>query len=354
MSPATEVPALELGPGYRISPVLQGCWQLAADHGSAALDFATLCRRWDEDRAVGLTTFDCADIYTGVEQLIGRYGARLADPRAIQIHTKYVPDRRALAGLDRRQVESSIDRSLRRLRRESLDLVQLHWWDYGVPGYVEAAGWLDDLRRAGKIRHLGLTNFDLRRTHEIAAAGVPLTALQVQYSVLDRRPRGELAQWCHENGVGLLCYGGLAGGFLTDAYLTSLRDQAPDNRSQIKYRLIIDEIGGWGKLQLVLDCLAQIAQRHQVSVATTALRWVLDRSAVAGVIVGNGRRHRLADYLDLWRGSWQGEDFSELEQIVADLAGPAGAVYELERDPLGKHMAILRMNLNNAGVNKGE
>ena len=63
---------------------------------------------------------------------------------------------------------------------------QLHWWDYGVPGYVEAAVWLDELRRAGKIRHVGVTNFDQPRLSDILASGAPITSHQVQYSVLDR------------------------------------------------------------------------------------------------------------------------------------------------------------------------
>ena len=92
--------------------------------------------------------------------------------------------------------------------------MQLHWWDYDVPGYVDAAGWLDEMRRAGKIRHLGLTNFDHQRLGEIVAAGIPVVSHQVQYSVLDRRPADAMASLCARHGIGLLCYGALAGGFL--------------------------------------------------------------------------------------------------------------------------------------------
>ena len=111
----------------------------------------------------GITTFDCADIYTGVEALIGewlkRRGARGAAV-PVQVHTKYVPDLDRLPTHSRADVVRGVDRSLARLGVERLDLVQLHWWDYDVPGYVDAAAWLDELRRAGKIRHVGLTNFD--------------------------------------------------------------------------------------------------------------------------------------------------------------------------------------------------
>ena len=105
-----------------------------------------------------------------------------------------------------------VDRSLTRLQVERLDLVQLHWWDFDVPGYIEAAVWLDELRRAGKIRNVGLTNFDRLRLTEILAAGVPIATHQVQCSVLDRRPAGGMAALCAERGIRLLCYGAVAEG----------------------------------------------------------------------------------------------------------------------------------------------
>src|SRR5438309_53521 len=200
------IPRVELASGYTISRVLKGGWQLAGGHGpvdgAAALD--------DMDRFVeaGVTTFDCADIYTGVEALIGRWlkrrkGRAGAD---VQVHTKYVPDLDRLPAHSRADVVRGVDRSLARLGVERLDLVQLHWWDYSVPGYVEAAVWLDELRRAGKIRHVGLTNFDQQRLSEIVAGGATITSHQVQYSVIDRRPAAGLAAQCARDRIGLLCH----------------------------------------------------------------------------------------------------------------------------------------------------
>src|SRR5262245_41746904 len=143
----------------------------------------------------GVTTFDCADIYTGVEALIGRWRRRRKGSAGadVQVHTKYVPDLDRLNTHSRADVSRGVERSLARLGVERLDLVQLHWWDYDIPGFVDVAGWLDELRRTGKIRHVGLTNFDRGRQAEIVAAGVPIVSHQVQYSVLDRRPANGLA-----------------------------------------------------------------------------------------------------------------------------------------------------------------
>jgi aryl-alcohol dehydrogenase-like predicted oxidoreductase len=345
---AEACPVVELAPGYEIPRLITGCWQLAADHGAASADFEELATRWSRAVDAGYTTFDCADIYTGVEELLGRFLQRVSNPERVRIHTKYVPDRGDLATLDRRQVERAVDRALVRLGRDRLDMLQFHWWDYAIEGCVEAACWLEEIRRKGKIRLLGLTNFDLEHTERIVEAGVQVSALQVQYSLLDRRPKQGLADWCHRRGVALLAYGCLAGGFLTDAHRL-----APDpgttslaNRSLAKYRLIVDELGGWRVLQELLAALAAVSTRHRVSLATTAIRWVLDRPAVAAAIVGASRKKRAAGSRALWSPQWSGESWDELRQVLRRYPGPGGEVYGLERDPEGPHMAILRMGLN--------
>ena len=124
---------LALAPGYRIPRIVRGGWQLAGDHG--AVDNA----RALDDMAVfvdaGLNTVDGADIYTGVEALYGEFNARRMSqglPR-LQVHTKFVPDYGDLATVDAAYVRRIIERSLKRLNVERLDLVQFHWWDYTVP-----------------------------------------------------------------------------------------------------------------------------------------------------------------------------------------------------------------------------
>jgi aryl-alcohol dehydrogenase-like predicted oxidoreductase len=346
------IPRVELASGYTISRVLKGGWQLAGGHGPvdgvAALD--------DMDRFVeaGVTTFDCADIYAGVEALIGRWLRRrkgnAGAASGVQVHTKYVPDLDRLSTHSRADVVRGVDRSLARLEVERLDLVQLHWWDYSVPGYVEAAMWLDELRRAGKIRHVGLTNFDRQRLSEIVAGGAAITSHQVQYSVIDRRPAAGLAAQCARDGIGLLCYGAVAGGFLSDRYLGAPDPVPPlENRSLVKYRLIIDEFGGWNRFQEMLAALGRIASRHQATIGAVAIRWVIDQPGVSGVIVG--ARH--ARHLDQIRKACELElddaDRLEISRVQSASAGPDGDVYALERVKGGRHASIMRYTLQKAG-----
>jgi aryl-alcohol dehydrogenase-like predicted oxidoreductase len=342
-----EVPRVQLAPGYTVSRVLKGGWQLAGGHGT--VDMRPALADMDRFAEAGITTFDCADIYTGVEALIGEWlKRRVAQGAAVpvQVHTKYVPDLDRLPTHSRADVVRGVDRSLTRLGLDRLDLVQLHWWDYDVPGFVDAAAWLDELRLAGKIRHVGLTNFDQTRLNEIVAAGVAVVSHQVQYSVLDRRPANGIAAQCARDGIGLLCYGALAGGFLSDRYLGQRDPAAPlENRSLVKYRLIIDEFGGWERFQQMLAALGEVAARHGVGIGAVALRWVLDQPGVSGVIVGARHARHLEQARQACVLALDEDDRAAIARVQSASTGPAGDVYDLERVKGGPHASIMRYTL---------
>jgi aryl-alcohol dehydrogenase-like predicted oxidoreductase len=339
----------EIAPGYSVSRVIKGGWQLAGGHGP--VDRTQALRDMRLFVEAGITTFDCADIYSGVEELIGAflsdYGPGRAGRSEVEIHTKYVPDRAALASLRKPQVERAVERSLRRLRVERLDLVQLHWWDYGVPGWIEAAGWLDELRAAGKIRHLGLTNFDRPHLAQILAAGAQIVSHQVQYSVVDRRPEAGMADLCQENGILLLCYGSVLGGLLSERFHGTLAPEpSQENRSLSKYLLVVEEFGGWPLFQSLLAALREVARKREVDVASVAMRWVLDRPSVAAVIVGARNASHLARNRAVLDLRLEAEDYALIEAVADRRKGPAGDTYGLEREKGGRHAAIMGYDLN--------
>jgi aryl-alcohol dehydrogenase-like predicted oxidoreductase len=298
---------------------------------------------------LGVTTFDCADIYTGVEELYGRFIRRwknTSNPAPLQIHTKFVPDYSSLALVDRAYVERIVDRSLSRLGVERLDLVQYYWWRDDVPGMEETAGWLGDLRAAGKIRHVAATNMCVERLRRIEDVGVHIVADQVQYSALDRRPEEDLVEHAESTGMRALCYGALAGGFLTDRWLGSREPSELTNRSLVKYRLIIDEFGGWDAYQRLMAELGQIAREYGVDLATVALRFVLDQPHVAAVIAGAtkiGQMERNVRALDF---TLSAADHARIRRHVDAAPGPLGEVFGLERDREGAHGRIMRYDLN--------
>jgi aryl-alcohol dehydrogenase-like predicted oxidoreductase len=334
-----------LAGGYDISRVLKGGWQLAGGHGS--IEAASALADMDRFVEAGITTFDCADIYTGVEELIGQWlRTRPAAASGVQVHTKYVPDLDRLAAHSRADVVRGIDRSLQRLGVERIDLVQLHWWDYDAPGYIDAAGWLDEQRAAGKIRHIGLTNFDQQRLVAIADAGVRVVSHQVQYSVLDRRP-SSMVEECVARSIGLLCYGALAGGFISERWLDAGEPTgALENRSLVKYRLIIEEFGGWQLFQRLLRVLHAIGARYGTGIGAVAMRWVLDQPGVAGIIVGARHARHVPAIADALTLTLTGADRDTIAALHAEAAGPNGEVYGLERIKGGVHASIMRYTLN--------
>jgi aryl-alcohol dehydrogenase-like predicted oxidoreductase len=340
-----------LAPDYVISRVIRGGWQLAGGHGTVDRDRAIddLAAAFD----AGVTTFDCADIYTGVEELYGALRARLRATRGdeaarrLKVHTKLVPDLTLLANLRKSDVQAIIDRSLLRLGMERLDLVQFHWWDYAVPGFLDVFGWLDELRKVGKLRLIGGTNFDAAHVRDVLKAGGPLASLQVQYSALDRRPEGGLVDLCRAHEVALLCYGTVAGGFLSDRWLGVPEPSAPlANRSLVKYKLIVDDFGGWALFQELLRALRRAADRHGTDIATVASRLVLDRPGVAAVIVGATSRAHVGANTSVGEVRLTDGDRAEIAAVTDRSSGPLGEVYALERDRTGRHGAIMKYNLN--------
>lgn len=336
-----------LRPGYEISRIIKGGWQLSDGHSSAisaepVADMFAFAER-------GITSFDCADIYTGVEAMIGEFIAanrRRPTPLEVKVHTKYVPDYAELGRLKKAKVEAIIDRSLLRLGLDRLDMVQFHWWNYAAPGCVEAALWLQELQQAGKIDLLSSTNFNSAKTRELLEAGIPLVTTQVQYSLLDPRPEKALVSLCADHDMHLLCYGTLAGGFLSERWLNQAEPDSLSNRSLIKYKLMIDEVGGWELFQALLHTLKAIADKHQVTIASVASSWVLAQPQVAAVIIGARNAEHIDHYQEIFALSMDAGDRAAIAAIKNQMSIPAQDVFDLERDKEGRHGSIMKYNLN--------
>ncbi len=342
---------ISIAPGYEISRVIRGGWQLAGGHGAIDAEMAI------EDMVAfadaGITTFDCADIYTGVEDLIGRFRLRYRDLHGqagldhIRVHTKFVPDLGVLPTISKAYVEKVIDTSRKRLNMERLDLVQFHWWDYEMPAWLDTLGWLKELQSDGRIDKISATNFDSDHVTAILDAGIPLTSLQLQYSLLDRRPQKRMVGLAAQCDFALFCYGTVAGGFLSDRWLGKTEPEHPlENRSLTKYKLIIDDLGGWDLFQALLATLRKVADRHATDIATIASAAMLRRPGVTAVIVGARNRDHLASNLAISDIVLSDADLAEIETAMVGARELEGDVYTLERDRTGRHGSIMKYNLN--------
>lgn len=338
---------------FSTTRVIKGGWQLAGGHGG-----------FDRNQAVddmmqffdaGILSFDCADIYTGVEEMIGDFICNLRASRGseeadkINIHTKLVPDLARLHEFTARDVEDIIDRSLKRLQVERLDLVQFFWWDMTQGKPVEVMQSLKTLQQKGKIRHLGVTNWDVDHIGPFIDGGLDIVSAQIQYSMLDARPAGRFANWCADHNIQMLCYGVLAGGFLTDDWVGKSEPGFEfENRSLIKYRLIIEEFGGWELFQELLTCLARIGQRYTVPLSAVAIRHLLDQPHVAAAIIGAKTARNLPETMTVFRFVLSDQDHLEIDAVLKGRQGPSGPVYALEGDRSGPHGRIMKYNINTA------
>ena len=279
----------QLAKDLQICRILNGMWQVAGGHGE--IDIESAISEMFSYHDFGFTTWDMADIYGPAEEYLGEFRRRVEKQRGkaelekIQALTKFVPNP---SPMTRSKVEHHVENSIRRMNVKSIDLLQFHWWDYSDNRYIDAMHHLTNLQAEGKVRHIGLTNFDTERMAMMVEQGFNIVSNQVQYSIIDQRPQIKMAPFCKKNNISLLTYGTLCGGFLSKKYLGKpepVRGKLEDYSLQ-KYKNMIDAWGGWSLFQELLSILDGIAKKHNASISNVATRYILDKSSVAGVIIG--------------------------------------------------------------------
>ena len=253
---------------------------------------------------------DTADVYShGVsEEIIGRWLAeRPADVRdQVVLASKGrfpMGEGPNDVGLSRRHLSRALDASLARLGVDCIDLYQVHSYDPLTP-LEETFGFLDDAVRAGKIRYTGLSNFtgwQLQRVVDLAehrGLAVPVT-LQPQYNLLVREIEWEIVPAAEANGLGLLPWSPLGGGWLTGKYR---RDEQPTGATRLgedpdrgveAYSRRSTQERTWA----VVDAVSAVADDLGVSMAQVALAWLVDRPTVTSVILGARTLDQLEDNL---------------------------------------------------------
>jgi aryl-alcohol dehydrogenase-like predicted oxidoreductase len=308
-----------LAAGLELCRLVNGMWQVSGGHGR--IDPERAVAAMTRYRDAGLTSWDLADHYGPAEDLIGSFRRQQAAEEpgpAIEAFTKWVP---RPGPMTRTIVAAAIDRSRTRMAVDRLDLLQFHWWDYRDRRWLDALRHLADLRAEGKIHHLALTNFDTERLAEIVAAGIGIVSNQVQYSLVDQRPAARMARFCAERGISLLTYGTLLGGFLSEHWLGRAEPGRPElvTVSLQKYKQMIDAWGGWPLFQELLAALNRIARKHDAGIANIGTRMILDRPAVAAVIIGArlGIAEHIADNARTFALALDAEDAAGLEPVAA-------------------------------------
>lgn len=330
-------------PDFDLCRTPKGNWQLADDHSGRDFDQKSVNEQLAMYVDAGIDTFVCGDIYAGVEERLGKFHGYYRDLRGseaaanIKVLTTYVPyflEEEKLRNHSKSDVERVIDRSLKRLGQDCLDLVQMHWWNYSIPGSVDMGLWLQELQRAGKIHQIGATNFDVPHMREFFDAGIDVVSLTCQYSLLDSRPLNGMIDLCREHDCFLLCYGVLGGGLISEKWLGVDDPGGPclENVSLEKYYRIVQDMGGWELFQELLLALKAIADKHYVSIANVASRYMLDQDQVATINIGARDASHLRDNLRIFEFTLDADDLAKIRGVLEKRVGPVGDVYGVDRD----------------------
>ena len=292
-----KIETTQLTQDLSICRILNGMWQVSGGHGQINHDSAI--NQMLEYAENGFNTWDMADIYGPAESLYGDFrnelGKRSNELEKIQGFTKFVPNPGPMSNSI---VTHYIEESLKKMNVNCIDLLQFHWWDYQDTSYLDALSHLSKLQNEGKIKYLGLTNFDTERIKIIIKNNFKIISNQVQFSILDQRPEKIMIPFFIKYGIKILSYGTLLGGFFSEKYLNVDEPTRAEltTASLQKYKNMIDIWGGWQLFQELLQVLNTIAKKHNCSIANIATRFILDKPQVAGVIIG--ARLGISDHIE--------------------------------------------------------
>ena len=325
---------INLADDLKICRILNGMWQVSGTHGQ--IDKQMAIKSMIEYHNNGFTTWDLADIYGPAESYIGEFRRELNSEQIVnsQALTKFVPNP---GPMSKSIVEHYIDQSLQKMNTDTLDLVQFHWWDYNDLSYMNVIEHLFSLKEKQKIKHVGLTNFDTERVKIMTEKGFTPITNQVQYSILDQRAEKLMVPFCQEHGIKILAYGTLLGGFFSEKYLKVDEPTRADldTASLQKYYNMIQEWGGWELFQELLDTINTISKKHDCSIANVATKFILDRPAVAGVIIGArlGISEHIEDNSKAFDVKLNSDDLSAISSVTTkaknlfEIIGDCGGEY---------------------------
>ena len=281
-----------------------GTWEMGATQ-YGAIDIAEAVRAVEMAVDHGITLFDTAEVYgpfTSEELLARGLGARRKDVVVVtKVGFAYRDDpeargRAAVAGRDASpaHITAHAEDCLGRLDTDYIDLLLIHWPDHKTP-HEDTIGALEALKQAGKIRHYGVSNYDVAMMRECERPG-HLTANQVGYHLFDRRMEAEVLPFCGEAGIGFMAYGSLGFGLLTGAFTPETTFVDWDWRSGGKaFGLPLFEGETFLAELRVVEKLKAFAADHGRTVAQLAIAWVLGHPAMTVGLVGMRNERELEE-----------------------------------------------------------
>ena len=306
--------------GLRVSPFCLGTMTFGEEWGWGS-DVETSKRVIDTYVDRGGNFLDTANIYTKghSEKIIGDHvGADPAKRDRLVIATKCTgnlkPGDPNGGGAGRKSLMSAVDESLRRLRTDYIDLLWSHFYDFNTP-IEEMLRTFDDLVRCGKVRYVGLSDHPAwvcTQSHCLCSQHdwAPISAIQIEYSLVERSVEGELMTMARHFGMGVCPWSPLKGGILTGKYT---RDSRPDEgRGQSAWTKNIDD-----RMYTIIDALIDISKQVGCTPAQAALKWVQDQPGVTSTIIGARTLDQLEANLGALDVDLSPEHLEKLDEVSA-------------------------------------
>ena len=179
------------------------------------------------------------------------------------------------------KIRQELETSLKRLKTDYIDLYQVHWPDDKVP-FEETFGELENMRKQGKIRYIGVSNFSVEQTEE-ASKYCQIVSTQPQYSLLVRDIEKDILPYCVEKNIGILSYGSIGAGALTGKFKEKPVFKEDDERASF-YTFFQEQ--NWPKTKQMIDTLEEIASSHGKPTVHAAINWVLKQKGISVALVG--------------------------------------------------------------------
>ena len=294
--------------------------------GTKWLHVGTMAQK-DADKLVGMSLdaginfFDTADVYHQgeSEEYLAKALGDKSDKVIIgtKVRGRQSPDPNDV-GLSRRHIRNAVEGSLRRLKRETIDLYQVHAWDDATP-LDETLSTLNDLVREGKVRYIGASNFTGWQLMKALAISDSqgwerFVTLQPLYNLMTRDLELELIPLCEDQGLGILPWSPLAGGFLSGKYRKGEPRPKGSRREKPEDTfMMVDEEKGFE----ILTTLEEIGKAHGGSVAQVALNWLSANPAVTSVIIGARTPEQLEDNLNALKWDLTEEELKRLDKLTS-------------------------------------
>lgn len=315
----------------KVSSIGFGCWAMGGGWGESDDKSAIAAARKALD--LGINFFDTANIYGfghSEEVLAKALGRRRKD---VVVATKgglhmdqYGCLYRSGARL---HIEKAVEESLKRLKTDYIDLYQIHWPDMNTP-FEETVRALEDLRKAGKIRHIGVSNFNVPQMKEWMKCG-RLHSLQPPYNMLMCDIEKAIIPFCKRNSIGIVSYGTLAYGLLTGKYTTKSRFPKSDWRSGKlfpdpgEWQRHIDLFKGeaYKRNLRIVRGLTKWAREHGMTPGNVAAAWVLSKPAISSALVGAKNPAQAAENAKAADIKLSAAELKEINSILNEPLKPA-------------------------------